>query len=251
MSATCPPNPGLATSSYYVDFTQVRDIPENWTLTQYENVQYGTLGAEFTFNNRFDAPSISSNFYILFGRVEVVMQVGPGIGIISSAVLMSDDQDEIDWEFSGNNFKKDGGSAQTNYFGKGITGNYDRATYDSVTSPQTQFHTYTLDWSTEELTWSIDGVVVRTLSNNHATSGAYQYPQTPMKMELGLWDGGDPDNASGTIAWAGGTTDLSQAPFTMYVKSVAITNANPCSGGYQYTDMTGSYQSIKCVSMGT
>jgi len=68
-----------------------------------------------------------------------------------------------------------------------------------------------------------------------------------MKLELGLWDGGDPSNFPGKIEWAGGITDFSQAPFTMYVKSVTITNANPCSGGYQYTDMTGSYQSIRCV----
>ena len=72
-----------------------------------------------------------------------------------------------------------------------------------------------------------------------------------MKLELGLWDGGDASNDGGTIEWAGGYTNLSDAPFTMYVKSVTITNANPCSGGYQYTDMTGSYQSIKCVRTGT
>ena len=175
------------------------------------------------------------------------MQAAPGVGIISSAVLMSDDQDEIDWEFSGNDFNRGSGNVQTNYFGKGITGNYDRGTYPPVSSPQTQFHNYVLDWTAEELIWSIDGVVVRTLANNNATSGPHQYPQSPMKVELGLWDGGDASNAGGTIEWAGGRTDLSQAPFTMYVKSVTITNANPCSGRYQYTDMTGSYRSIKCV----
>ena len=177
------------------------------------------------------------------------MQAATGIGIISSSVLMSDDQDEIDWEFSGNNFNAADTYVQTNYFGKGITGNYDRATYVSVSSPQTQFHSYALDWSAKELKWSIDGVVVRILANNNATSGPYQYPQSPMKLQLGLWDGGDPSNEPGTIGWAGGTTDFSKAPFTMYVKSVTIWNANPCSGGYQYTDMTGSYGSIKCVSM--
>jgi len=223
----------------------------NWTLADYESVEYGALGAVFTFANRFDAPSISTNFYILFGHVEVVMQAAPGVGIISSSVLMSDDQDEIDWEFSGNDFSRGSGVVQTNYFGKGIVGDYDRGTYPSVSSPQTQFHSYGLDWSAEELTWSIDGVVVRTLACNNATSGAYQYPQSPMTIQLGLWDGGDPSNQPGTIVWAGGETDMSQAPFTMYVKSVAITNANPCSGGYQYTDTTGSYESIACVSMGS
>jgi beta-glucanase (GH16 family) len=205
----------------------------------------------FKFAKRFDAPSISSDFYILFGRVEVVMKAAPGVGIISSAVLMSDDQDEIDWEFSGNDFNMGSGNVQTNYFGKGIEGNFDRGTYPSVSSPQTEFHNYALEWSAEELIWSIDGVAVRVLPNDNATSGSYQYPQSPMKVELGLWDGGDPSNDGGTIEWAGGYTNFSDAPFTMYVKSVTVTNANPCSGGYQYTDMSGSYQSIECVSMDT
>src|SRR5579859_3940439 len=113
MSATCPPNPGLAASSYYVDFTQQQELPTDWTLTEFEHVEYGTLGAEFTFAERFDAPSISTNFYILFGHVEVIMQAAPGIGMISAAVLMSDDQDEIDWEFSGNNFRANIGCVQT------------------------------------------------------------------------------------------------------------------------------------------
>jgi beta-glucanase (GH16 family) len=221
-----------------------------WILTEGEHVKYGAKGAEFTFAKRFDAPSISSDFYILFGRVEVVMQAAPGVGIISSAVLMSDDQDEIDWEFSGNNFAMGGGNVGTNYFGKGIEGNYDRGTYPAVSSPQTQFHSYVLDWSAEQLTWSIDGAVVRTLGNNNATSGSYQYPQSPMQVQLGLWDGGDRSNDGGTVEWAGGYTNLSDAPFTMYVKSVTVTNAHPCSGGYQYTDMTGSYQSINCVTTG-
>jgi beta-glucanase (GH16 family) len=230
-----------------MDFTQTRKTPENWVLTEGEHVKYGAQGAEFTFAKRDDAPSISSYFYILFGTVEVFMKVAPGTGILSSAVLMSDDGDEIDWEFSGNNFAMGGGKGQTNYFGKGIVGDFGRGTYPDVSSPQTEFHNYGIDWSPERLIWSVDGVVVRTLPNNNATSGAFQYPQSPAQVQLGLWDAGDSRNAAGTIAWAGGRTDLSKAPFTMYVTNITITNANPCYGGYQYTDKSGSYESIKCV----
>ncbi|CAJ2500838.1 Uu.00g036910.m01.CDS01 [Anthostomella pinea] len=56
------------------------------------------------------------------------MQTAPGIGVISSAVLMSDDLDEIDWEFSGNDFGQSTPTLQTNWFGKGITGIWDRGT---------------------------------------------------------------------------------------------------------------------------
>jgi beta-glucanase (GH16 family) len=175
------------------------------------------------------------------------MQAAPGVGIISSAVLISDDEDEIDWEFSGNNFGYATGKVQTNYFGKGVTGTYDRGTLPSVDSPQTLMQTYSLDWSPTTLTWSIDGAVVRTLLAADANNYDHQYPQTPMRLQLGLWNGGDPSNAAGTIQWAtgGAPSNLSQAPFTMYVKSVRI-ETSPCSS-YLYTDDSGSYQSIQCI----
>lgn len=247
MSATCPPNPALAVFEYDIDFTQYQTTPPNWTVSPDENVDFGVFGAEFTFSKPLDAPSISTNFYILFGHVEVVMEAAPGTGIISSATLMSDDQDEIDWEFSGNNFRAGKGIVGSNYFSKGITADYDRGLYHTVDSPQTKFHTYTLDWSINELKWSIDGVAVRILENT-GPNASYPYPQSPMQLQLGLWDGGDPSNENGTIQWAGGLTNTSQAPFTMYVSSVKIQTANPCNGGYQYTDNTGNYNSIKCVS---
>jgi beta-glucanase (GH16 family) len=120
-------------------------LPANWTLANYETITYGPNGAEFTFSKRHDAPSISTDFYILFGYVEVVMKASPGVGVISSAVLMSDGAGEIDLEFSGNNFGAAGGKVQTNYFGKGMIGNYDRGTRPMVEDPQIGFHTYALD----------------------------------------------------------------------------------------------------------
>ena len=43
------------------------------------------------------------------------MRAAPGTGIVSSAILQSDDLDEIDWEWIGGSSTK----AQSNYFGKG------------------------------------------------------------------------------------------------------------------------------------
>jgi beta-glucanase (GH16 family) len=72
--------------------------------------------------------------------------------MISGSVLISDALDEIDWEWSGNNFGTSTGIVQTNYYGEGIPGNYDRGTQPSVNSPQTTFHTYTVDWTPTTLT---------------------------------------------------------------------------------------------------
>ncbi|KAG9723713.1 concanavalin A-like lectin/glucanase, partial [Aureobasidium melanogenum] len=224
LNTRCPPNIGLANSTYTIDFTQQTTVPPDWTLSNYANLNFSSKGAGFTVAKRFDSPQLWSNFFIHYGRVEVVAQVASGTGIVSSAVLLSDDLDEIDLEFSGNNFGDTVSKGQNNYYGKGITGDYDRASFFNVASPQTQFHTYTVDWTSTALTWSVDGTIVRTLYAANADNGTHQYPQTPAKFQLGIWAAGDYGNAWGTVSWAGGYTDYTQAPFTMYVKSVQITN---------------------------
>lgn len=242
-TTTCTPNPGLNSASYYVDFTASNKLPANWTIANYETVNFGTQGAEFTFKKRNDAPYMWTDWYMLFGRIDIVAKAAPGTAIISSSVLLSDDLDEIDWEWSGNNFGTSAGRVQTNYFGKGVTGTYDRGTQPAVSNPQTVFHTYSIDWSPTQLTWLIDGVNVRTLSASNADTTNHQYPQSPAKLHLGLWDAGDASVSSGTVQWAGGLTDLTKAPFTYYVKSVKITNTNPADW-YQWTDKSGKWTSI-------
>ena len=178
------------------------------------------------------------------------MQAALGTGIISSAVLMSDDLDEIDWEWSGSNFGSPSGKVQTNYFGKGITGNYDRGSQPTMASPTTQFHVYVIDWSPTALTWSVDGNIIRTLLAKDCDSNEHQYPQTPARLHLGVWNAGDHDEGWNTVSWAGGYTDFTKAPYTAYVRSVKVTNTTRCSS-YQYTDTSGRSQSIKCVNLPT
>ncbi|KAL4893704.1 concanavalin A-like lectin/glucanase domain-containing protein [Aspergillus ambiguus] len=235
LEKTCPANKGLSSST----FTSNLNNLDGWTTTA-GTVNTGADGATFTINKKGDAPTIDTNFYFLFGKAEVVMKAAPGTGIVSSIVLESDVLDEIDWEALGG----DNTQIQTNYFGKGDTSSYDRATYVGVAGgPQNDFHTYTVDWSKDQIQWSIDGNVVRTLAYTDAKGGS-RFPQTPMRLRLGIWAGGDPDNAQGTIEWAGGATDYSQAPFSMYVKSVRIENSMPADS-YTYSDNSGSWQSIQ------
>jgi hypothetical protein len=243
MEKSCPNDIGLDSASFACDFTQGKSALASWSTAAGTSLTYdGSKGAQFVINGKNQAPTISSDFYIFFGRVDVKMQAAPGVGIVSSMVLQSEDLDEIDWEWLGG----DGTQAQTNYFGKGNTTSYDRGTYQSVSSPQTIMHTYSFDWTKDKIDWLIDGVIVRTLMYADAVGGK-NFPQTPMRLKLGNWIAGDPaTNAKGTIEWAGGETDFSQAPFTMYVKSVSVTNYNPASA-YQWSDKTGSYESIKLV----
>lgn len=131
----------------------------------------------------------------------------------------------------------------TNYFGKGDTSTYDRELWVPVSAPTESFHTYTIQWAKESTNWLIDGKIVRTVNYNDAQGGA-RYPQTPMNIRVGIWAGGAPTNAQGTIDWAGGPTDYSQGPYSMYIKSITVKNANPAES-YTWSDKSGSSDSIK------
>ncbi|KAH8593919.1 concanavalin A-like lectin/glucanase domain-containing protein [Bisporella sp. PMI_857] len=232
---TCPSDEGLSSSTYSVDFTQ--GSSDDWNIT-YGSVDYSTdSGAAFTITASGDAPTMQTNFYIFFGVISVYMRAAPGTGIVSCAILESDDLDEIDWEWLGGSVNE----VQTNYFGKGNTTSYDRGTYEDVTDSQGTTHNYTIEWTSDYTTWYIDGTAVRTLNYEDALDGK-NYPQTPMRVKLGLWAGGDSDS-EGTVTWAGGETDYDDGPFTMYVEKVEITNYNPGSS-YTYSDLTGDWTSI-------
>lgn len=76
-------------------------------------------------------------------------------------------------------------------------------------------------------------------------NGGSNYPQTPMRVKIGTWAGGDTAlNGAGTVTWAGGATNYAQGPFVATVQSVWISNAYPASS-YTYEDQSGSYSSIR------
>lgn len=225
-----------------IDFTKGEN--DFFTAAIGTNVDYDpTLGAVFTINKETDAPTFTSKDYIFFGKVDVTVRASLGVGVVTSFVLQSDDLDEIDWEWLGG----DDTQVQTNYFSKGDTTTYDRGGFSGVGTPQTEFHTYTIDWNAERLNWIIDGTVVRTLTYDDAKNGA-TYPQTPMQIKLGTWVAGGKNAAPGTVEWAGGYTDFSQAPFKGYYQSITVQDyMNGASSAKQYTwgDKTGTYESIK------
>jgi len=237
MQKTCPADLGLG-GAETADFTagsSTAFFPTAGPIT------YGPNGAEFTITKKGDAPTLQSKPYLMFGHVDVLMKASPGTGIVSTIVLESDDLDEVDWECLGG----DDTQIQTNYFGKGNTTSYTRGGFSAVTTPQTLYHVYGLDWTQERIQWSIDGVVTRTLNYGDALGGR-NYPQTPMNIRIGTWAAGDSGNAPGTIQWAGGVTDYSDGPFTAYVKSVKMTDYST-GACYVYGDHSGSYTSIESL----
>jgi hypothetical protein len=63
----------------------------------HDKVQFDKAGAAFNIRAIDDAPTIWTNKYLFFGKVEVTLQAAPGRGIITSVVLASDSEDEVDW----------------------------------------------------------------------------------------------------------------------------------------------------------
>lgn len=92
---SCPDDAGSTEKTLRFDFTKELDA-DQWKTTA-GKVKTGSDGAEFTVAKKGDAPTIQSKFYIFYGEVTVEMKASPGIGLVSSIVLESDDLDEIDW----------------------------------------------------------------------------------------------------------------------------------------------------------
>ncbi|KAL7924159.1 glycoside hydrolase family 16 protein [Trichoderma austrokoningii] len=246
LQKTCPNDPAFGKSGGDCDFT--KGACNSFDSLPGTSLSYNGNGAVFSISTETEAPTIRTGKYIFFGRIDVEVQAAAGVGIVTSAVLQSDDLDEIDWEWVGG----DNAQAQTNYFSKGNTATYDRGAFHPVANPLTSFHTYSVEWTSTGVTWLIDNNVVRTLTAANAEGGAAGLPQTPMQVKLGTWVAGRKDAPQGTVEWAGGYTDFSKAPFLGYYKSITIVDYAGADGptqetvkDYVYRDQTGSYQSIE------
>ncbi|KAI9672316.1 MAG: hypothetical protein M1817_003338 [Caeruleum heppii] len=149
---------------------------------------------------------LASSTYMWYGKVSATMKTSRARGVVTAFILLSDVKDEIDYEFVGTDLE----TAQSNYYFQGIT-NYANGQNISLSNTFESFHTYTIDWQPDSITWSVDGQVGRVLKRDdtfNTTSNRYDYPQTPSRVQLSLWPAGLPTNGEGTIEWAGGLIDF-------------------------------------------
>jgi beta-glucanase (GH16 family) len=157
--------------------------------------------------------TISSTFYVWYGKISFKFKTSHNQGVVSAGILFSQVQDEIDYEFVGSQLD----IAESNYYFEGIP-NYTHSSNLATTDTYENWHTYTIDWSEDSITWGIDGNNLRTLKKSdtlNSTSNIYEYPQTPSRIQFSIWPAGDPTiNAPGTVEWAGGDIDWSAQDFT-------------------------------------
>lgn len=241
MEKNCPDNPALGIEHHF-HFNSSPPLG-TWEETAAGDITYDPeKGAIFKLTKQGDSPTLRTKFYFFGGRTEMMLKCAPGRGIISSMMWLSDTLDEVDWEFFGTNDTH----AASNYFGKGEedfgNGEYHPTGFDVYDD----YHNYTTLWTQDKLEWWIDGKLVRTLVPDDAQGGK-NFPQTPMRLSLGIWAGGDPRLPEGTQQWAGGSTNYDDGPFEMYVKSVKVTDYSTDAEKFVYTDKKGMWDSIKVV----
>jgi len=190
---------------------------------------------------------IASTFYVWYGKICTNLRTSQGKGVVTAFIMMSDVKDEIDFEFVG----VDTNHAQTNWYSQGVT-DYNQGENLTVSGDTvSKSHEYCIDWTPEELTWSIDGADLRSVKKSdtwNSTSNRFGFPQTPSRIMISLWPAGLPTNAKGTVDWSGGEIDwqskyMQNNMYVAVVRDVSVKCYDPPAGikksgkqTYKYTD---------------
>lgn len=235
-------------SSYdFVTNGQLLEYDDSLLLTM-ANGSYGTV--------------LSSTRAVWYGKVSVTLKTSRTQGVVSAFILMSPVKDEIDYEFIGSFLE----TAQTNFYWQGYL-NYTNSQNISLSNTFENYHTYTIDWTPDTITWSVDGQVGRILKKSdtyNSTTKIYEFPQTPSIVQLSIWPGGSSLNPKGTVDWAGGAVDWNaediQNPGYFYatLKDVSIECYDAPSdakvsgdNSYKFTDPAGLHENIEISGDGT
>ena len=161
-----------------------------------------------------------TDYDLKFGKIEFRMKTARGGGILSTFFLWKDKSEQLTvfWEeVDAEVFGKDNATTwQTNI----ITG------FDPLKSSEQlhsenfsladDFHTYTLEWTPQYFSWSLDGKEVRKTVGPPAT-----YILNPVGIRLNIW-------ASTSVPWAGAWDDsvLPQYQFVNWIKYYKYENGN-------------------------
>ena len=209
----------------------------NWTYTGYI-LDYPSEEALILAMPKYSGGTLLSSTHALwYGKVSAKLKTSHLAGVITSFILFSGVQDEIDFEWVGSDLE----TTQTNFYWNGVL-NWTNSANISNTNTFDDYHTYEIDWQEDYIKWSVDGVVGRTLYKNetyNSTTGIYQFPQTPSKVDISLWPGGNATNSIGTIEWAGGEINWDASDLTnpgyyyAILKEVNITCGSIPSGTKQ------------------
>jgi len=218
---SCAPAPLCESKSYtFTSLDSIIDVADyngnasaaGWTLDK-GNISLTTAGElAMLLTEDNGGTRLSSTSYVHYGTITATLKTGQWPGVVTAFITMSDDKDEIDWEWPGDQTLE----AQSNYFWMGVipTPSYG-ATHNVSSDTFSNDHQYTIDWQPDTLSWSIDGNVVRTVNKaDTQVNGIYNYPTTPSRIQLSLWPAGINTSAPGTVQWAGGMINWDSPDYT-------------------------------------
>ncbi len=144
----------------------------------------------------------------LYGKIEVRMQAAKGSGILSSFYTFTDTAkdgseiwEEVDLEIFG---KNDAKSFQSNIVTDTPGAPNVEEVFDTGISLSENYHTYTVEWKPNSVTWKIDGVLVRELKDGKAKELT-----DPMSFHFNIW-------SSNSVNWVG-PFDTKVVPVHAYV----------------------------------
>ncbi|TDL19762.1 concanavalin A-like lectin/glucanase [Rickenella mellea] len=199
------------------------DTASGGGLTLYLRKPKGEVETHDGVNNIVsDGATINSTFVLQYGKVTFDVKAPTIAGVVTAAILIADQHDEIDVELVGG----DPHRWQSNIYAPkssdkqplwGVFGGV-----HAVGGTIGEFHKYSIEWNESEITWSVDGRVVRSLSASKTMiNGTIHFPTHPSRIQLGIWDASSP---IGTSEWAKGPIDWKNAPETIsaVVRSVVV-----------------------------
>ncbi|ORY47791.1 concanavalin A-like lectin/glucanase [Rhizoclosmatium globosum] len=143
----------------------------------------------------------TSSISLLYGTVEAVIQQSTSAGVVTYLTLINQTtKDEIDFEWIGNERQ----TVWTNFFYRGLR-ERDPVTLNEIWSSQVSTgsddnseiaHTYKIQWTPDFISWSVDGTIVHWQDKN----------DSPMTVNVGIWNDQDVVWANGPIDWKDPTT---------------------------------------------
>ncbi|KAH8556908.1 concanavalin A-like lectin/glucanase domain-containing protein [Umbelopsis sp. PMI_123] len=195
-------------SEHWIDQS---DAPGTWNLTS-SGLEMKVLKP--TTGKAGPGTTFSTNFLMQYGSIETKLKSAPVNGIVTAFIWMSPGGDEIDYEWVSND-------AQSSYYYHAIP-DYSKEGSYTVPDDSTAFHVYRITWTSESITWYVDGKVVRTVTKESTLKdGVYRYPTEASSVQVGIWDA---SKVASTAQWAHGPVNWAEqsASISAIVESITV-----------------------------
>ncbi|HNB53050.1 MAG TPA: family 16 glycosylhydrolase, partial [Anaerolineales bacterium] len=178
-----------------------------------------------------------------FGRIEARLKLPQGQGIWPAFWMLGANLDEVPWPQSGEidimeNIGKEPTTVHGTIHGPGYSGGQGvGGGYDLGVNVYDDFHTYAIEWTTDQIRWYVDDVNFFSASPNEIPGGAEWVYNHSFFIILNLAVGG---------AWPGNPDDTTTFPQTMLVDYVRVYGAEDSSERFTatFTDNFTGWQEI-------